>query len=94
MRPLVDLDDMIPKRDILEGVFNSFRSSYNELAEIKQGKISGRDFNELIINTIDPLAGEDKDIAEGFLEFIVGFMFTFESSTDCFEAVSEIFEWN
>lgn len=94
MRPLVDLDDMIPKRDVLEGVFNSFRSSYNELAEINQGKISGSDFNELIITTIEPLTGEDKEVAEGFLEFLVGFMFMFESSIECFEAVAEIFEWN
>jgi hypothetical protein len=94
MRPIVTPEEMIDSRDLLKVVFTDFRARYNRVAEEKAGIIQPEDFDRLIIDTIKDLPANQKDISEGFMEFVIGFMFAnSNNSVEAFKAIEIMFGW-
>ena len=94
MRPYIEFDEMLEKRDLLELVLNSFEHVYNILAKERGGIIYPENFDALVLEIISTIENKtDKLISEGFLEFIIGLMFMNDNSADMFKQVRDMFGW-
>ena len=94
MRDLVSYDEMLENRDELKNVFNDFKARYYALGKKQNGKFKTSDLDRLIRETIAKLEGNEKIIAEGFLEFVLGFLFNSSwDSTKAFNSVNKMFGW-
>jgi hypothetical protein len=94
MRDLVSYDEMLENRDELKNVFDDFKARYYVLGRKQNGKFKTSDLDRLIRETIAQLKDRQKLIAEGFLEFVLGFLFNSSwDSTKAFNSVNKIFGW-
>ena len=94
MRELISYDEMLENEDKLKTIFLDFKARYYALGKKQNGKFKTSDLDRLIRETIAELKGKEKLIAEGFLEFVLGFLFNSSwDSTKAFNSVDKMFDW-
>lgn len=96
VRRLISLDEMKENKDLLKAAFDFFTERYIKRARRKGGMMTIGDFNQLIAETLNKnfhSSEDQKDIIEGFLEFLMGLMKTEGNSLAAFKLTKELIGW-